>query len=101
MSAGDARTAPAFIYYPLALIVCALAGGIAADRYWPWPAELWWLTAGGVLIIWLAVWLLRRDSFASWLLLAGVFATGGAWHHAYWRIYPADEISRMVQEEAR
>src|SRR5690349_18856579 len=101
MSAGNARTAPAFIYYPLALIVCALAAGIAADRYRPLPAEAWWFAASGVLILWLAVWLRRRDSIASWLLLASVLATGGAWHHAYWRVYATDEISRVVQEESR
>src|SRR5438876_11392873 len=98
MSVQTPRAAPVRAYYPLVLIVCALAAGIAADRYWPLPAEAWWLAAAGVLILWLAGWLLRRERVASRLLLASVLATGGAWHHAYWRLYSVDESSRMVQE---
>ena len=30
-----------------------------------------------------------------------MLAAGGAWHHGYWRLYRADEIGRMVDEESR
>src|SRR5438477_8039031 len=88
-------------YRPLALIVCALATGIVVDRLYAFGAEWWALGAIAALMVWLALWLFRREQWASWLLLTCFFATGGAWHHSYWRLYAADEIGRMVQEESR
>jgi competence protein ComEC len=85
-------------YYPLVLIVCALAAGIATDRVTFLSLTGWCLSAVIFLAAWFAYWLFFRDRFASWLLLASVLAMGGAWHHAYWRLYSADEISRLVPE---
>jgi len=47
------------------------------------------------------LWILRRERAASWLLLFSALAAGGAWHHGYWRLYAADDISRMVNEDSR
>jgi competence protein ComEC len=88
-------------YYPLALIVCALAAGIVADRCLSLGTIAWWLAAAAALAMGVALWLLRRERFSSCALLAGALAVGGAWHHAWWRLYSVDEIGRLVQEDAR
>src|SRR5262245_6831423 len=88
-------------YFPLVLLISALAAGITLDRYWPQAAILWWLAAAGLLIAWLPLWINERERTASCLLLASTLAVGGAWHHDYWHHYQADEIGRMVREEIR
>src|SRR5436190_171837 len=98
---GDRGRAAAPTYYPLVLLICALAAGIVADRCLSLATQAWWMTGVAAVAAWLGLWLVRRERAASWVLLASVLATGGAWHHAYWRLYAADEISRMVQEVAR
>jgi competence protein ComEC len=88
-------------YAPLVLLLAALALGITIDRYWPLPAIVWWGIGVAALIIWLPVWMLRRERLASALLLGSMLATGGAWHHDYRHHYREDEIGRMVREEIR
>ena len=88
-------------YFPLVLLCSALAVGIVADRSWPLAAEAWWLAAAAGVAIWLLLWLVRLGGSASWLLLFSVLAAGGAWHHAYWRLYESDEIGLMVDETVR
>src|SRR5262245_32486195 len=100
-AANNRREAAAPTYCPLVLAVCALAAGIVADRLWPVAAGNWWFIAAALLAAWTALRVLRRDDAASCTLLLGVLATGGAWHHSYWRLSAADEITRMVHEEFR
>jgi competence protein ComEC len=88
-------------YYPLVLILCALIAGIAWDRYWPMAAEAWWLAAWAALFAWFLLRLSRWQRIASCALLAGFLATGGVWHHGYWRLYRSDDAGRMVNEEFR
>lgn len=95
------RIQPQVAYYPLVLLLCALAGGICVDRWHPLSAAGWWIVAAVALSAWFGIWILHRERTASWLLLVSVFATGGTWHHGYWRLYRADDIRRMVSEESR
>src|SRR5262245_6498520 len=88
-------------YYPLVLVVCAMAAGIGTDRVYPLAATLWMIAAFAALAVWLSLWLPRRDRLASALLLASVLAAGGAWHHLYWRLFPASEIARGCDEILR
>src|SRR5438105_14159553 len=88
-------------YCPLVLIVAAVAGGIVWDRCWPIPITAWWLLAAILIAIWLLVWVRQHDAWASVVLLASAGGVGGAWHHAYWHRYPANEISRMMYEQSR
>lgn len=99
-AANERRPATAVTYYPLALIVCAMAAGIAADHGLSLDARIWWLMAASSLAMWSLLWWRRCDRVASSALIVSVFATSGAWQHAYWRAYATDEIGRMVQEEA-
>jgi competence protein ComEC len=98
---SDREQATRLTYFPLALVVCALAAGIAVDRGLSLPAALWWCAALGLLAAWVVAWQAGRDRLGSSLLLAAVFATGGAWHHVDWHVYRTDEISRMLHEQAR
>jgi competence protein ComEC len=99
VSDNSRPAAPA--YHPLVLAVCALAAGIALDRWSPLAAGTWWTIAVAGLAVWSLLWTAKRNDIASGVLLLGIAAAGGAWHHDRWRIFRADEIGRMVQEEAR
>src|SRR5262245_58440420 len=88
-------------YHPLVLIVCAMAGGIVVDRLYPLSVTLWMFAAIAAFGVWLTLWMLRRDRVASALLLASMLSAGGAWHHLYWRLFPAGEIGRSVDEILR
>src|SRR5262245_50098177 len=102
MAARDERGSPSGpTYHPLVLIVCALAAGIAVDRWLPVVAEAWWLVAVAALGVWSILWARGRDQWSSGVLLCSFVALGGAWGHAYLRLYAGDEIGRMVHEEAR
>jgi competence protein ComEC len=101
LAAGDRSRPAAPIYHPLALLVCALAAGIALDRWLALAALAWWLIATCTLSVWLLAWLARRDRASSCLVLAAFVAAGAAWHHGYWHLYRADEIGRMVLEQSR
>lgn len=88
-------------YAPLVLLAAAMATGIVFDRCCPLPATAWWLAALTLIIAWLVTWLGQRDRRASCLLLLCYLAIGGAWHHAYWHVYAANEIGRMMRERSR
>ena len=81
LAADDRSRTAAPIYHPLVLLVCAVAAGIATDRWLPIAALAWWLIAAATVSVWLLVWLARRDAAASCLVLTAFFATGAAWHH--------------------
>lgn len=84
---------------PLASLASALAAGILLDRYLaPLSAGLWWLLAAGLWTAWLTAWRAGRLRLGCGLLLASAGAVGAAWHHAWWRLYPAEEISLAFEE---
>lgn len=88
-------------YQPLVLIACALAAGMALDRWLALPATVWWMTAAALLIGWWFVWRSGREAIASTLLLLSVAGLGGAWHHDRWSLFRQDEVGRMVGERIR
>src|SRR5262245_34177434 len=97
----NAKPANALAYCPLGLVVAAVAGGILIDRCWPLTVVAWWPLAIVLIAVWLPVWLLRHDRWASGLLLLSAVAIGAAWHQAYWHLYPANEIGRMMREQSQ
>lgn len=88
-------------YHPLVLLLCAFAAGITLDHYAPFPATLTWLAVLLGPIAWFILWKKGADQASSWILLATFLATGAAWHHSYWRLYPAYEIGRSFDETLR
>jgi hypothetical protein len=94
-----ARAAPS--YCPLALVFCALVAGIVVDRFAAASAVAWWVASIAAVVLWIVLPIAKLQRLGSCLLLVGILCAGGAWHHCYWRLYPADEISRMAAEESR
>ncbi len=88
-------------YFPLVLLACALAGGIACDRIAPLAARVWWALALGAAIAWCLCWRAGWNRVASALLLAAVFCLGGERHHGHWRLYEANNVGRYVDEILR
>src|SRR5262245_29898524 len=88
-------------YCPLVLIVVAAASGIVLDRCWPIPLGILWPLGLIFVVIWLPIWRCGSNQWASAWVLLSVVMVGGAWHHAYWHLYPAAEISRMMPEQSR
>src|SRR5215211_7838045 len=102
MAALDQQRQPAQpTYCPLVLVVSAQALGIVLDRNVSLPLAVWFAAAASFVLAWLIVWILNRETTASWTLLGVVLAAGGAWHHAYWQLYPTHEISRALAEQSR
>ncbi|HUE73864.1 MAG TPA: ComEC/Rec2 family competence protein [Pirellulaceae bacterium] len=98
---ADTLTSHVPRYQPLVLVLAAAAGGSVADRCAPVPAAVWWLAAVGLIGVWLAMFLRRREQAASWLLLAAFAAAGGAWHHTHFRLYGVHEIGLGTAEQFR
>jgi len=88
-------------YQPLVLIACALAAGMAVDRWLALPATLWWAIASVLLLSWWFIRRGRREAIASTVLLLAIAGLGGAWHHDRWSLFADDEVGRMVGERIR
>jgi len=88
-------------YQPLVLVLAAMAAGMVADRNFPLGPYLWFGIAAGFLFLWLVAWRLKQEQLGSLVLLAGVAACGGSWHHDRWNLYRDDEVGFFVREEIR
>jgi competence protein ComEC len=88
-------------YCPVVLLLGALSCGIVLDRSLPLPVIVWWLLATALLGAWFFAQRLQRQGWASCLVLLATAAVGGAWHQAWWHVYPANEISRAISEQSR
>lgn len=86
-------------YAPLVIVLAATCAGIVMDRLWPIAAQFWWMAAFVMICVWLAARALGRDRSASWLLCLVFAALGGAWHQAWWHLYPREEIGGMIDSE--
>jgi competence protein ComEC len=83
------------------LLACALATGIAWDRYAPLAAWVWWALAISAAIAWGICWRAGWNRTSSTLLLAVFVCIGGGKHHAHWRLYESNDIGRYVDEILR
>jgi len=85
---------------PLVLCYVGLALGIVIDRWISIPLATWLLVGGfGVTCGWVAG---RREHLiaGTLLLLVGVVAAGGAWHHVRWNGFRADDVGFWATEDA-
>ena len=85
-------------YQPLVITLAALSGGMAVDRYWGGNFAL----LGGLSLLGWIGWFVehRRGNplRSSALLLLSIAALGGAWHHARWSQFNADEIGLFTAD---
>ncbi|HET6880172.1 MAG TPA: ComEC/Rec2 family competence protein [Pirellulales bacterium] len=88
-------------YQPLTLIVAAVAGGIAFDRYSPVSVRGWLAVGFLAWGTWYFAREFRRLSLGTVLLTVSLAALGGAWHHLRWNAFPVDEIGVYADEVAR
>jgi competence protein ComEC len=87
---------------PLVGVAAACAAGIVLDCYGRPTLAMWLVSCGLSAMIWLAVWGrwgANRWSQLALLIWAGV--VGGWWHHVYWNVYPANDLSSWAAEESR
>lgn len=93
----DAPSAPepgSCLSAPLVGLLLALVGGMLIERFLlPGTLTGWWLLAAAAWMGWLGCWWAGRLRAGCGLLLTSVLATGAAWHHAWWRLYPDHEFS--------
>ncbi len=86
--------------YPLAIVMAAVCVGIFADRE-AWPLvprsmELWWCVCVAALGSWYALWRNNNLRSAIAALAVALAAAGGAWHHACWNLFSADDLGRFA-----
>lgn len=98
-------------YQPLVPLLAAFAGGITLDAYWH-PGLVLSGSVAGLSACGAIWWLMRarqgsptlpRSSFAQAAFLLGTLATlttagatGAAWRHVAWRMFPADDLARRL-----
>lgn len=94
-SAASARTSirERTVSRPLVLLAPALTVGVVLDAFFDLPLGGWLFTLWLLMASWLAAFFFRRDAAGSVALLLAVASFGGLWHHVYWNIYHANELS--------
>ena len=88
-------------YQPLVVLLAAMCVGIVADRYATISFGAEMVVAATAWSAWLAARVLRRPRTAALLLLLVVASLGGAWHHARWRLFDADDLAALSDAAAR
>jgi competence protein ComEC len=97
-------------YQPLVPVAMAMALGVTADHFCTIRIPVWLGCSVAALTVWLATVLVGRTwSFsrrvwangwpASVALLCTIAASGGAWHHVYWNVYPSDDVGWWCQRK--
>ena len=75
-----------------------MAAGIVADRYAPLPWWTWIGLAGIALGAWFLLWRRAWHTAAMMPLALAIAGAGGAWHHAQWNLFDADELGLFAGE---
>jgi competence protein ComEC len=86
-------------HQPALWLFLAIASGIVFDRYLATGASPYLAVASLSCV----AWFLSRRFSLPWLtgllLLVATTVVGGLWHHVWWRLYPANEISCWAEED--
>lgn len=87
-------------YQPLVVVFVATSVGITTDSLISSPFSLWLAVAVGCLLVWAAARRRLWRPLVTLILLIAIAGVGGAWHHAYWHLYPVDEIGLAARSDA-
>ncbi|MEO8497241.1 MAG: hypothetical protein ABI614_19385, partial [Planctomycetota bacterium] len=79
-------------YQPLVVVFVAASVGITADYLCAVSLASWLVVSVAGLLAWFVLSRRLWQPLATLLLSVAIAGAGGAWHHAYWRLYRADEI---------
>lgn len=83
-------------HQPLMLLLIAASLGIVLDRYWPQSFDRWCFVTLAAAGCWLLAAMLRWRIVAIAPLLLAWCCGFAAWHHAWWQVYPVDELGRSA-----
>ncbi len=75
------------------LVASALTCGVVVDAFLDYPLAGWLIVFWLLLACWFAFWTRHREVWGSAVLLVVIACFGGMWHHVYWNIYSATELS--------
>lgn len=92
---------PTSHYRPLVVVFAAVAAGIVVDRRLAPSFGGQLSSAIGLWIVWFVAQRRSLDRSATAALLAAAAAVGGAWHHACWRWFDADDLATYAALEPR
>lgn len=103
---GMLRTIPAARsvrprYRPLALVLAATILGIGLDRIATISFGAQYLSAIAAWCSWFVIARLGRARLAAVALMVSAAAAGGAWHHACWRLFDADDLATFATVDPR
>lgn len=87
------------LYRPLLGVAVGLSAGVGADAFFDLPLAAWFVGFWLLLASWLALWQRRRERWSGLLLILATLGLGGMWHHVYWNLYPASELSLALKAE--
>ncbi len=86
-------------HQPALWLLLAIAIGIVFDRHLAPGTSVYIAVALLGVIAWVFGRRFSRAWPASLMLLVATAALGGLWHHIWWRLYPANEISCWAEED--
>lgn len=87
------------LYRPLLWVAVGLSAGIVTDAFFDLPLVAWFFGFWLLLVTWFALWRMHREGWAGAVLMLATFGVGGMWHHVYWNVYPASELSLALSSE--
>src|SRR5690348_14298568 len=83
-------------YQPLLIVLATVCAGIIFDRYVALAFWVWIAVAAVALGLWVWLWQRGSGTGAVMALLLAASAIGGAWHHACWFFFAADDLGRFA-----
>lgn len=91
---------PAFVP-PLVWAVGSGMLGIVIDRYLGCSVPCWLILASTAWLMWLMMWLLRRNRLSAAALCIAFLAVAGAWHHWHWSLFEYNELGEWASFQGR
>jgi competence protein ComEC len=86
-------------YQPLVVLVVASSAGVIADQRCTFSLTSWLILSLSSLLAWSVLQRRIWQPLVTLVLLIAVACAGGAWHHAYWRMYRDDEVGLAASVE--
>ncbi len=86
-------------YQPLVILFVAASTGIIAEHYYTVSVTSWLVLSVSSLSAWFVLQRRLWQPLVTLVLLVAVASGGGAWQHAYWRLFRDDEVGFAASVE--